>query len=143
MPSFEEILNMPGSEIKPPLAYPVGEYHCLVDGPPSTGKSSNKGTDFIQFKFKILSPFKGVDPMEAAEQQIVGKILTENYYVTTDGNLPWRLTEMLANCGIDQDKPLREMLAEAPGKQILITLRHETSPDGKRVFHRISSTAHV
>ena len=143
MPSFEEILKMPGSEIKPPQAYPVGTWHCLVDGPPTLGKSSQKGTDYLQFKFKILAPFKDVNPEEAVEQQTVGKTITENYYVTTDGQLPWRLTEMLGNCGIDDTMSLQEMLAEAPGKQILVTLRHEASPDGKRVFHRIASTAHV
>ena len=43
--SFEEILKMKSADIKPPQAYPVGTYHCLVDGPPTPGKSSSTLTN--------------------------------------------------------------------------------------------------
>ena len=144
MSSFEEILKRPGSEIKAPEAYPVGEYHCLVDGPPEPGKSSQKGTDYLRFKYRIIAPFKGVDEAKAAEQQVTGKIITEDFYILD--NTIWRLKEMLKNLGIDgldDAKSPFEALPEAPGRQLLVTLRHETSPDGKRVFHRVASTAHV
>lgn len=142
MASFEDILNRPASEIKPPEAYPVGTYHCLVDGPPAPGKSSQKQTDLLQFKFKILSPMQDVDALKAAEMQIVGKTITGDYYIT-DG-ATWRLKEMLEHCEISEEgKSLKQMIAEAPGKQLLVKLRHEASQDGKRVFHRIDSTAHV
>jgi hypothetical protein len=142
MASFEEILNKPASEIKPPQAYPVGTYHSLIDGPPEPGKSSQKGTDYLRFKFKILSPMGDVDKAQATEQQVVGKIISNDYYIT-DG-ATWRLTELLMDSlGLDGDKPIKELLAEAPGKQLLVKLKHEASPDGKRVFHRVDSTAHV
>lgn len=148
MASFEEILGMKSSEIKPPQAYPPGTYHCLVDGPPQPGKSSQKQTDFLGFKFKILTPMQDVDAALAAEAQVVGKIITGEYYIT-DG-AKWRLKEMLVdhlgintNEGQPNEKSLRELVAEAPGKQLLVKLRHELSQDGKRVFHRIESTAHV
>jgi len=143
MASFEEILNKPGSEIKPPPAYPVGTYHCLVDGPPEAGKSSQKGTDFLRFKFKILSPQKDVDAQQAAESQVVGKTVNQEYYFPADSD-PWRLVELLHDhLGIENSIPLKEMIAQAPGKQVLVTLKHEASQDGKRVFHRVHSTAHV
>lgn len=146
MPSIEEILNKPSSDIKPPEAYPVGTYHCLVDGPPNPGKSSQKQTDFLQFRFKILSALADVDAVKAAEQQVNGKTITNDYYITEAA--AWRLKEMLKDhLGIsddpDESRPLREMIAEAPGKQVLVKLRHELSQDGKRVFHRVDSTAHV
>lgn len=143
MPSFEEILNKPSTEIKPPPAYPVGTYHCLVDGPPAPGKSSQKQTDFLQFKFKILSPMQDVDAQQAAEQQIVGKIIQSDYYITETA--VWRLKDMLVeHLGIEEgDKSLRELVSEAPGRQVLVKLRHEMSQDGKRIFHRVESTAHV
>src|SRR5262245_37331801 len=144
MASFEEILNLPASEIKAPQAYPVGTYHCLVDGPCEPGKSSQKQTDFLRFKFKILSPMQDVDAAQAAEQQIVGKTIQAEY-CTTAGST-WRLKEMLEHLGLDVEsnaKPLRELLTEAPGKQVLVKLRHELSQDGKRVFHRVDSTARV
>jgi len=143
MASFEEILNKPASEIKAPPAYPVGVYHCLVDGPPAPGKSSQKQTDFLKFKFKILAPFDGVDAGQAAEQQIVGKIIESDFYITEAA--AYRLKEMLVeHLGIAEgDKTLTQIVAEAPGKQLLVKLRHELSQDGKRVYHRVESTAHV
>ena len=141
MPSFEEILKMPGAEIKPPAAYPTGTYHCMVDGPPEVGKSSQKGTDYFRYKYKILSTYKDVDPVQAAEAQVVGKLIYTDYYVK-DG-ITWRLVEMLVNCGIDPEQPLDQMIAASPGKQLLVTLKHENSPDGKRVFHRVADTAQV
>lgn len=143
MASFEDILNKPASEIKAPQAYPVGTYHCLVDGPPAPGKSSQKQTDFLQFKFKILSPMQDVDAAQVAEQQVVGKIISSDYYVTEAA--AWRLKELLIDhLDIEEgSKSLRELVSEAPGKQVLVKLRHELSQDGKRVYHRVESTARV
>lgn len=141
MPSFEEILTMPVSEIKAPQAFPVGTYHCIIDGASEFGKSSQKGTDFAKIKFKILSPMKDVDAQAAAEMQVVGKIITNDYYLTDTA--AYRLKEMLTDhLGLEGDN-LKELLALAPGRQVLVTLRHEASQDGKRVFHRVNSTAHV
>jgi hypothetical protein len=148
MPSFEEILNRPASENKPPQALPVGTYHTLIDGPLEPGKSSQKQTDFLRVKFKILSPMQDVDAEQAAEQQVVGKIITNDYYITDSS--AYRLNEMLidhagieATDGNGKDKSLKELISEAPGRQVLVTLRHELSQDGKRVFHRVGSTARV
>jgi hypothetical protein len=57
----------------------------------------------------------------------------------------WRLKELLAeHLGIDPtNKSMREMLAEAPGQQLIVKIRHDISDDGKRTFHKIDSTAHV
>lgn len=145
MASFEEILNRPASETKPPQAYPVGTYHCIVDGVPEAGKSSQKQTDFLKFKFKILSPQSDVDAAKAAEEQVVGKTITADYYITDTA--AWRLTELLEHLGVssgeDETKSPKEMLAEVPGRQIMVKLKHEISQDGKRVFHRLDSTAKV
>jgi Protein of unknown function (DUF669). len=149
MANFEEILKKKSSEVNRPQAYPVGTYHCLVDGPFEPGKSSQKGTPYLRVRFKILAPWKGVDPKEAAEQQIVGKIITNDYYITDDS--VYRLFDMCKDAlgieigeeGTPTEKPLEEVIAEAPGKQVLVTLKHELSQDGKRKFHRLESTEHV
>lgn len=140
MPSFEEILNMPASEIKPPQAFPVGTYHCIVDGIPQHDKS-NSGTDFFGFKLKIIAPYKDVDPAAAAEAQVQGKIINNDVYVTEKS--AWRLVEMMRDHMDIPETNIKEMIAQTPNKQLLVTLRHETSQDGKRVFHRVASTAHV
>jgi hypothetical protein len=147
--NFEEILKKKSSEVNRPVAFPVGTYHCLVDGPPEPGKSSQKGTPYLRFRFKILAPWKGVDAAQAAEQQVVGKFIVNDYYITDDST--YRLFDMLKDTlgieigeeGAPNEKPLEEAVAEAPGKQLLVTLKHELSQDGKRVFHRLESTEHV
>lgn len=142
MPSFEEILNRPSTENKAPPAYPAGTYHCLIDGRATPGKSSQKGTDLLQFKFKILAPKEDVDAQQAAEQQIVGKIITADYYIT-DG-AAYRCQEMLEHAGCNPEgSNLKRMLDEAPGKQLLVKLKHSVSQDGKRTFHQVESTAAV
>lgn len=148
MASFEDILNQPASAIKAPEAYPVGTYHALVDGPLEPGKSSQKQTDFLRAKFKILKPMGDVDAAKAAEQQVIGKYIYNDYYIT-DG-AAYRLKDFLVDgLGIElqngsgQEKSLKELIAEAPGQQVLVKLKHDISQDGKRVFHRVDSTAHV
>lgn len=148
MASFEDILNQPTSEIRPPEAYPVGTYHALVDGPLEPGKSSQKQTDYLRAKFKILKAMSDVDAAKAAESQVTGKTITQDYYIT-EGAV-WRLKEFLVDGlglsetnGSGQEKSLKELVAEAPGQQVLVKLKHEISQDGKRVFHRVDSTAHV
>jgi len=150
MASFEELLNRPSSEAKAPPPLPVGTYHCLVDGPPTPEESSQKKTPCRTFKFKIMAPMQDVNAAEAAEAQVVGKTLTGQgagaaFYLTEESL--FRYKEFLVDhLGIDDNdgtKTLKELEAEAPGKQVLVKLRHEISQDGKRVFHRIDSTAHV
>lgn len=148
MANFQDILQKKASEIKPPPAYPVGTYHCLVDGPPAQEESSQKKTPCRTYKFKIIAPMGDVNATEAAEQQIVGKMISGQaagaaFYLTEDA--VWRYKEFLTeHLGIEEgEKSLLELEAEAPGKQVLVKLRHEISQDGKRVFHRIDSTAHV
>lgn len=144
MVSFEEILNRPASEIKRPEPLPHGTYHCLVDGPPTYGKSSKKETDYVRFKCKILGIMGDVDAKLAAEQQVVGKFIDYIDFYITDPD-PWRLQEFLVDhLGIELGtKSLKELLAEAAGRQVLIKLRHEISQDGKRKNHRVDSTARV
>lgn len=143
MATLEELMNTPSKEIKPPEAYPVGTYHCIVDGPPEQGKSSQKQTDFLRFKLKIMSALADVDAQKAAEAQITGKTLQVEYYLTEAAL--WRFKEFLIDhLGIvEGDKSLKELVAETQGRQLLVKLRHELSQDGKRVFHRVDSTAHV
>lgn len=145
MASFEEILKKPSGEIKPPEAFPVGTYHCIVDGRPEQGKSSQKQTDYLRFKFKILEARQDVDQQAVIEQQLIGKIITNDYYITDAA--AYRLIDMLTNdLGLDSDegrKSPEELVAESPNQQLLVKLRHDLSPDGKRKFHRVEATLHV
>lgn len=149
MASFEDILNKPASELKAPPAFPVGTYHCVVDGPAEQGKSSKKQTDFLRFKFKIVRPQEDVNAEEAQLAQVQGKTVTEDFYITDTA--AYRVKEFLVDTlgiepgeeGSPSEKTITQMLMEAPNKQLLVKLKHELSQDGKRVFHRVESTAKV
>jgi hypothetical protein len=150
MPNFEEILNKPASSITAPQPIPTGTYHCLVEGPATPGKSSVKQTDFLQFKYKILSPRDDVDAAKAAEQQVIGKFITQDFYVTENETTQFMLKEFCTDTlgieesdGNGQSKSLKELVAEAPGKQLLVNIVHNLSRDGKRIYHNVGSTARV
>jgi len=140
MASFEEIMNKPASEIQPPPAFPVGTYHCIIDGPPEFVKSSQKGTDGVRFRYRIMSPLEDVDQAAYMEGQVAGKTIQDDVWVT-DGSA-WRLKDLLVeNLGISENLTMKQQLMEAPGKSVLVKLKHQISDDGKRVFHRVESTA--
>jgi hypothetical protein len=150
MANFEEILRRPTKDIKMPQPLPVGTYHCIVEGPPTHEESSLKKTPCRVYKFKIIAPMGDVDAKEAAEHQVVGKIIGGQYagaafYLVDE--IAYRYVEFLEDhLGIENqggEKNMEELEAEAPGKQLLVKIKHELSQDGKRVFHRIESTMHV
>jgi hypothetical protein len=149
-PSFEEILRRPTKENKPPQPLPAGTYHCMVEGPPSQEETSQKKIPCRVYKFKILRAMEDVNAKDAAEQQVVGKIIGGQYagaafYITNEQS--HRYTEFLedhlgiANPG--QERSLEELEAEVNGRQLLVKLKHDISQDGKRVYHKIESTMHV
>ena len=145
MTSFEEILNRPSSQTEAPKPFPVGTYHCIVEGPPEQIKSSQKGTDGLRFRYRVLSPQEDVDAAQAAEAQVIGKSIQDDVWVT-EGSA-FRLKDLLVETlGISDNegrRPFREMLAEVPGKQLFVKMKHQISDDGKRIFSRVESTAHV
>lgn len=150
MPSFEDILKRPTKDIKPPQPLPIGTYHVLVDGPPSHEESSQKKTPCRVYKFKILKAMDDVNAREAAEQQVVGKVIGGQYagaaFYLTDESIHRYVEFLQDHLGIENpggEKSTEELEPYAPGRQLLIKLKHDISQDGKRVFHRIESTAHV
>ena len=145
--SFEEILKMPTSEFKQPKPFPTGTYHCMDDGRPEHGQSSQKKTDYLRFKYKIIAAGNTVDAREAAEQQVVGKSLQQDFYIIDNDVSKSIIKEFLQNTlGIANPgdaKGIEQMLDDVPNRELLVEVKHEMSQDGKRIFHRVNSTAHV
>ena len=149
MASFEEILRRPTKEIKPPQPLPAGTYHCMIEGPPTHEETSKQKIPCRVYKYKILRPMEDVDSRAAAEQQVVGKVIGGQYiqafYITEESIN--RYKEFLEDhLGIENpggEKSIEELEAEAPGRQLLIKLKHDIGQDGKRVFIKVESTMHV
>jgi hypothetical protein len=145
--SFEEILSRPTSEIKPPPPIPTGHYHCMVDGVPEHGLSRERQTNYFRFKYKIIAAGNDVDAAEALEQQVVGKIITQDFYLTenmvTQNIFKEFLEDVLGIENPDGKMGLKELITHVPNCQLIVELRHDISRDGKRTFSKVNSTAHV
>jgi hypothetical protein len=119
----------------------------MVDGTPEKGQSSVKQTDYLRFKYKILRAGDDVDARAAAEQQVVGKTLTQDHNITDNEITQHMFKEFLEETlGIENPNgtmSIKEMLSQAPNRELVVELKHEPSRDGKRTFHRVNSTAHV
>lgn len=143
--NFGSILDKAPSDIKPPVALPVGSYLTTVIGLPRFDKSTKKGTEFVEYTLKFVQALDDVDAdeLKAIEGGITDKTIKNTYYLT-DAAL-WRLKEFLEHCGLDVEaaESLRELIEQPQGQQVIIHLKHEASDDGQRVFARIAGTAPV
>jgi len=153
MANFSSILDRKASEIEEPKALPVGTYLVILQGQYQMGQSSQKKTDFIFFPSKILQPQEDVSQSEIeAFGGVQGKELKGRqgllFYLTDES--AYRLKEFLidhlgieANNASGQEKSIKEMCMEAPGKQVLATISHQPSDDGKRIFGNLAKTMRV
>lgn len=150
-PAFAAILDRPSGDIDRPSAAPPGEYVCVVQGQPRFDKSSKKQTEFVEFILKVLEAMDTVDE-EALETFLTKKDGTKKplgettfratYYLTESST--YRLVDFLDHCEAgEEDMSLRQRIAEAPGKQIVVSIKHEASDDGTTVYAKIGSTAAV
>jgi hypothetical protein len=144
MSNFQEILNKPSTSIEKPKPVPVGTYLGLVTGQPRFDKSKQKQTDFVEYTVKLLQPREDVNQDDLlAMGGLDGKTMRLTYYITDDAT--WRLKQFLVeHLGIEEgSKTLGQMIPEAMGKQVYVTVSHQASQDGTAVYANASGTAKV
>lgn len=149
MANFIDILSKPAEKIERPKSRPPGSYLCIVNGPHRTKKVNDKLV--VSIVFKTMQAMEDVDQAELAAAGGVGNTLTQDYFLTTnDGNdNSWGLLQFLEDhLGIEKaGKSLGQMLAEAPGKQVLVNTAQEMYIDKKtnepRTIVRVKGTAKV
>jgi hypothetical protein len=150
--SFSDILKTRSSEVERPSPMPVGEYVCAIQGQPRQDKSKQKQTPFVEFTYKVLEAMDSVDTdaldewltNKKGEKKKLSEVTIKDTYYLTEGSL-WRLTDMLKACGLDTDgdQSIGQLIEEAPGNQLIVTIRHESSQDGTTVFARVGGVAAV
>ena len=140
-PNFESILDEAPTEVERPKPWPVGQYVVIVVGQVRHGKSSKKQTPFVEPTFKPIEALDSVDE-EALEEfgGLGSKTIRAQYYLTEDAK--WRLDELFENCGIELGRSRSVMLAELPGKQLIITIGHEPG-EGDQIYAKVTGTAAV
>lgn len=149
MANFTDILNKPAETIEKPKIRPPGTYLCIVNGPHKQKEVNDKPV--ISITFKTMQAQEDVDQTELAAAGGVGNTLVQDFFLTTnDGNdNSWGLLNFLENhLGIEKTgKSLAQMLAEAPGKQVLVSFAHEMYVDKKTqepaIAGRVKGTAKV
>lgn len=143
-----DILDRPSNEATPPKTMPAGNYRCRVQGMPRFDKSSKKQTPFVEFLLVPTAALDDVDPTELTEAGgITDKTIKATFYLT-DGS-EYRLREFLDACGVDEvdedDEPLshRARIEETPNTEVIVTMVHEPSADGTRMYAKPGAFAMV
>ena len=131
MANFADILNKPAEQVKKPKPRPIGTYLAIVNGPHKQKEVNDKGV--IDIQFKTMQAQADVDQAALAEAGGVGNIVTKSFWMQdNEGNTTdYALVQFLEHhLGIEKTgKSIAQMLAEAPGKQVLITLKHRIYTD--------------
>jgi hypothetical protein len=131
---------MPSTEIKFPKL-PVGSYVGIVKGMPRYDKSTKKQTPFVEFQIQLTEAMDDVDPDELeAFGPFAEKTIPLTFYYETEGGFN-RLKAFLDNCEIEGYSNLRVGIEEAPGRTIVVEIKHEPSADGQSIYARIDGTA--
>lgn len=149
-PNFASVLDRPADTIKRPPPYPMGHYLAVVDGTPARREVGQNKTPAWDFNLKILQPQADVLESEAFQQfnaevpdGIAGKTIRHTLFETDQA--AWRMKQFLAeHLMIDSSgKTMRQMLAEAPGRQVIVEISHRPSEDGTETYTQVKSTAAV
>src|SRR5258706_4382755 len=141
MANFSSILDMPFTEWKFPKL-PVGSYVGIVKGMPRYDKSTKKQTPFVEFQIQLTEAMDDVDSDELEAFGPFGdKTIPITFYYETEGGAN-RLSAFLDNCGLEiTGRQPREVIEEAPGRTIVVEIKHEPSQDGQSIYARIDGTA--
>ena len=147
---FERIAqeaNTNVEDIKEVPPVPTGTYLAQIAGNYEQTTSTQKQTQGLQFNIRLISAMEDVDQSKLAEfldatQQRLNDVSVRHtiwdsgYAVSSLGNF---LNNTLGIRG-----PLREALAQVPGKQLMVTITHRamTSDNGTaRLLAQVGSTA--
>ena len=133
MPDFNDVLSLKPSEIEKPKPRPLGTYLGAVQKYELREIDTKNGPRKIcDFVVKLMMAQQVDDQEELAKQGDISDwfpITHGIFYETPEGryNLKQFLSEVLA---IDpgsgkNEKSISEMIAESPGAQLLVTLKHE------------------
>lgn len=143
--SFTDILSRPMNEVEAPKALPSGTYLGIIQGQFRQVESREKKTPGAEFTIALQRPHSDVDETAlavAAPEGLQGKTVRWTVYVGDDGG--FFLKSFLNNVlGIDENMTLGEALANAPGRQLLVTLKNQPDRTGQRMVHFPDSVAAV
>lgn len=147
MASFADILNKRADEVEAPKPVPVGTYLASID--PSPKIDGEKGT--VMFTLSLISPQDDVDPEQLAEfGGVQGRKMFHTlwFLAKEDSGEEGQKRQDYRNkkffvdtLGMDESASFGQMIPDAVGRQLLITVNHTPSQDGTQMYANIKSTA--
>lgn len=131
MVDFTEALNKPAEEVKKSPPQPVGTYQAMIQGMPKQLSRTINGEDIgiISFNCKALAPLEDVDQdhLTAEGQEPIQSWapFRQEFWVNTANGVNSLVTWLENVLEIERTgKTVGQMIAEAPGKQLLVKLKH-------------------
>ncbi len=125
---FRALLQTQVEDAERPPTFPIGNYESIVTGH-EMGKSAKKGTPFVRFHIKLISPTEDVDPELFAECGGIAKLtdrkaMHKDFYIT--GDALYRLREFLEGpCQLScSGRAFDEVIPEATNISILSHIAH-------------------
>jgi hypothetical protein len=115
--TVEELLNTPGDQIKPPPLLPVGTYLVGIVGQPEMITSTQKQTPGCAIKYVEM---------------------TDTFYFTEKSLFMFKQFYSKA-LDIPESYSPKQAMAEMPGKQLLIHVRHKPRTDGSGLYAEIDT----
>lgn len=130
MPDFDNLLDAPVGDFKPPITVPPGHYKLRVDKHEMV-KSGKKGTPGVRFHFNIVSALDDVDADDLAQvKDIQKKNLREDFWLVEDAM--FRLNDFFKACGLETEgKSTRRLLSDAVGNYVIGNVVNELPRDAK------------
>lgn len=157
--NITDILDMPSSSIERPKPPPRGTYVSQVVGQFREDKSTKKGTRYHEYTLQLIKPATNgqdepldvdMEELEKALTRANGEVtklssrtLRHTLYITPDAL--WRYKEFLDHLGIPQEEDGEELstlqrAGMAPGRFVLVHIKHTPSDDGTATFANIDKT---
>ncbi len=134
-PDLNSLLSKPLDSFEAPKTIPAGTWKGVI-GPYSYDKSARKKTDFVRYLLNITGPGDDIDEADLEGVEWDGKQLKKDFYLTPDAL--FRLTDFITSLGISiSGRSVTEMIPEAVGIPVLITVTEDDSEDGKTKYNNV------
>lgn len=148
MADFTDILSKKSSEVEKPKPKPPGNYLAAIQGMPSQREA--KDNKILEFNIKLMAAKEDVDADRLADHPEVSSWPPLKHSVFV--NEPWPLKKFLTEVleidpgeeGTPSEKTLGQMVAEAAGRQLIVTVANEpyvTSAGEPDIATRIKACA--
>jgi len=156
-PDYDDVYNVPVSQLTKRKPVPSGTYLGMVVGLPEELQSPKKGTKFAQYTIQLLDTAKNdrginrdVDPDaldealtrgDGEKQRLSDITLRLRMWRTKDSG--HRHVDFLKRLGIAEEnddgseRVLPEMISECPGRTAFFHVKHSPSFDGENVYAEI------